>query len=383
MANATLPSIVVAFKSLATSFIERSQRGIAILICREDGETVEEVYTPVEASIQEVTYATDLTAWSNANAARIGDMLAVQPAKIVVVTIDTTADIDDATDLIEANYQNGRVTTVSSVSGDYTALCTWAKSLKTFHALVFNVPSQDSRYVESIYTQNITFDEDWDAGKDGIGTYNRAEGTYTTQELAPYICAILSKASVNGASSTVLKALTACVDLATPNTTVNDGYLILYNDWSGTDRVVRLGTCVNTLTTFSNDANDGDQIEDMRYIEISEAADMIRADIKAVFRDTYSGRVKNSVDNQMQLIGSIGNYFDQLEGEEVLSPDYPNTVGIDVTAQKAAWVLINPSAADWDDNKVKATPYKRNVYLAADVQILNSMQNLRLEVTLN
>ena len=119
----------------------------------------------------------------------------------------------------------------------------------------------------------------------------------------------------------------------------------------------------------------------MRYIEISETADMIRADIKSVFRDSYSGRMKNSVDNQMQLIGAIANYFDQLESEDILSPDYANNVEIDVDAQRAAWVLINPDAANWDDDKVRAMPYKRNVYLSADIMVLNSMQNLKLEVT--
>ena len=227
MANATLPSIVVAFKSLATSFIERSQRGIAILIVREDGETNGNDYTPVEASIKEVTLETDLTDWSNANAARIADMLAIMPAKVVVVTIDSTADIDDATDLIEENYQNGRVTTVSSTTADYTALATWAKAKKSYHALVFNVASQDSRYVESVYTQSVTFNSDWDSGRNGQGTLNRAEGTYTTQELTPLICAILSRANVNGASSTILKALSGVVDLTTPDTTINNGYIVL------------------------------------------------------------------------------------------------------------------------------------------------------------
>lgn len=383
MANATLPNIVIAFKSLATSFIERSQRGIVIFIAREDGETVSNEYVPVTASIKEVTLETDLTEWSNANAARIGDMLAIMPAKVVVVTIDTTADIDDALDLIEENYQNGRVTTVSSVSADQAALATWAKAKKTYHALVFNVASQDSRYVESVYNQDVTFNSDWDSGRIGQGTLNRATGTYTSFELLPLIGAVLSRANVNGASSTILKALSGVVDLATPDATVNNGYLVLYNDWNASERVVRLGTAVNTLTTFDNTANNGDQIEDMRYIEISETADMIRADIKAVFRDTYSGRMKNSVDNQMQLIGAIANYFDALESEAILSPDYANNVEIDVDAQRAAWVLINPDAANWDDNKVKATPYKRNVYLAADVMVLNSMQNLKLEVTLN
>lgn len=196
------------------------------------------------------------------------------------------------------------------------------------------------------------------------------------------ICAILSKANVNGASSTILKALKSTEDVASADSVVNAGNLILYNDWNGSDRVVRLGTAVNTLTTFDNSANDGDQIEDMRYIEVAEAADMIRADIKSVFRDSYIGQ-KNSVDNQMQLIGAIGDYYDRLEEEDILNSASANTVEIDVDAQRAAWIAVNPEAADWDDDTVRSKPFKRKVFIKSDIQILQSIQDLSMKITLN
>ena len=196
------------------------------------------------------------------------------------------------------------------------------------------------------------------------------------------ICAILSKANVNGASSTILKALKSVVDVASADSVVNAGNLILYNDWNGSDRVVRLGTAVNTLTTFDDSANDGDQIEDMRYIEVAEAADMIRADIKSVFRDSYIGQ-KNSVDNQMQLIGAIGDYYDRLEEEDILNSASANTVEIDVDAQRAAWITVNPEAAGWDDDTVRSKPFKRKVFIKSDIQILQSIQDLSMKITLN
>ena len=172
----------------------------------------------------------------------------------------------------------------------------------------------------------MTFSDTWDAGRVYQGTLDRSTvDTYTTEELLPLICAILARANVQGASSTILKALSGVADVSTPDTVVNNGNLILYNDWNGSERVVRLGTAVNTLTTFDNSANNGDQIEDMRYIEVAEAADMIRADITSVFRDKYSGQMKNSVDNQMQFLGAIGEYFDRLEDEDILNGKFSNT----------------------------------------------------------
>lgn len=382
--SATLPKIVIAFKALASTFIARSERGVAILIVREEGKADGDDYVAVETSVTEVNTESDLSGWSNANAARIADMLAINPAKTVVVTIDTNADVKTATAAIEEKYMSGRVTIVGKAATDYTALATWAKARKTFHALVFNTTNQNSKYVENVYSQNITFSKDWDYGRLYQGELDRSMvDTYTTEELLPLICAILSRANVDGASSTVLTALEGVVDVSEQDDKVNKGNIILYNDWKGSERVVRLGTAVNTLTSFDAEADNGDQIEDMRYIEVAEAADMIRADITAVFRDEYSGQMKNSVDNQMQFLGAVANYFDGLEEDEVLSPTFANTADIDVEAQRKAWMQVNPDAANWDDDKVKATPFKRQVFISADVQILQSIQDLKMVVNLN
>ena len=197
------------------------------------------------------------------------------------------------------------------------------------------------------------------------------------------IAAILSKANVNGASSKVLTALESCTDVSTPDTVVNNGNIIIYNDWSNGDRVVRLGTAVNTLVTFDDTDADGDKIEDMRYIEVSEAADMIRQDITSVFRDEYSGVRKNSVDNQQMLLGSIQDYLDRLAEDEILNNRIANTVYLDADAQRKAWITVNPDASDWDDATVLAKPFQRNVYLGAEIQILQSMQNLTLNILLD
>lgn len=377
--SATLPKIIIAFRTLVASFIARSERGIAIYVCRETGTTEGTTYIDHPTTIEEVSEATDLSAWSNANAARIADMIEMNPAKVVVVTIDTNAEFSEATDIIELTYPSGRVTVVGSA--DQAALVTWAKAKKCYHALVFSKTRPDSRYVENVYNQNIIWSPDWDGARTQQGTLVRSETT--SEELLPMLCAILSRANVNGASSKVIRALKSVTDVSGPDDVVNAGNIIVYNDWSGSDRVVRLGTCVNTLVTFDPTANNGDQIEDMRYIEVSEAADMIRADITAVFRDNYSGQMKNSVDNQMMLLGAIGDYYDGLEKEDILNGASGSTVEIDVDAQRAAWMTVNPDASGWDDDTVKSKPFKRKVFIKSNIQILQSMQDLNMQITLD
>ena len=54
-----------------------------------------------------------------------------------------------------------------------------------------------------------------------------------------------------------------------------------------------------------------------------------------------------------------------------------------MTAQRNAWMGTGKAeAADWDDATVRATPFKRTVYLAGDIQILGSMANLEFVVSL-
>ena len=69
--------------------------------------------------------------------------------------------------------------------------------------------------------------------------------------------------------------------------------------------------------------------------------------------------------------------------QNILDPDYANAAAIDTDAQRAAWVASGKSeAADWDDDAVKANPFKRTVYLTANVKILGSMTDLIMPITM-
>ena len=58
-------------------------------------------------------------------------------------------------------------------------------------------------------------------------------------------------------------------------------------------------------------------------------------------------------------------------------------VEVDVAAQRSAWLGSGKSeAAEWDDATVRSNTFKRMGYLAGDVKILGSMENLEFQVTL-
>ena len=146
------------------------------------------------------------------------------------------------------------------------------------------------------------------------------------------------------------------------------------------DNTVRIAQGINSMTTTDGKT----KTEDMQFIETVEAMDMMKDDIAATFRETYLGNYRNSRDNQMMLVAALNSsYFRQLMQQNILDPDYANAAAIDTDAQRAAWVASGKSeAADWDDDTVKANPFKRTVYLAANVKILGSMTDLIFPITM-
>ena len=73
----------------------------------------------------------------------------------------------------------------------------------------------------------------------------------------------------------------------------------------------------------------------------------------------------------------------KLGEQNVLDPAHDNTAQVDVESQRNAWIGAGKTeAADWDDGRVLATPFKRQLFLAGDVKILGTMADLRFVVTL-
>lgn len=156
---------------------------------------------------------------------------------------------------------------------------------------------------------------------------------------------------------------------------VSAGQLVLTNDIGG----VRIVTGCNSLTSLNGNTN----TEDMQYIETVEAMDLIRDDIRTVFNTTYQGKFRNKYKYQMLFIGAVNQYYSQLANEDILDDEFDNRAEIDVAEQRSAWLGTGKAeAADWDDDKVKRMAFKRSVFLASNIKVLGSMENLKFTVTL-
>jgi hypothetical protein len=356
------PNIDIAFQQKATSSIEKSERGIAILILKNDVT----VGCPAYAVYSDITeFESVKDKYSESNKQAITDIFTFPPYEVVVVNSDTVAN---ALIEVEKNTPTGWITIASTdAEEDFTTLISWAKTKetqkKTYKVITFNGTSTDCKHIANNTNPKVTF--------------NDSRGEVDAVQYLPSLLGIAAYCGGNNRSMTYFKCtnLKSVEGFADIDAELAKGNLVLFND---TD-YVRICQGINTLITVDGE----NATEDMQFIETVECMDMIQDDIRDVFKETYLGPYKNKLDNQMLLISAINGYFKELAYADILDSEYENIASIDVAVQRDAWVSSGKSeASEWDDAKVKSSTFKRDVFLAGDIKILGSMTNLKFDISL-
>ena len=356
------PNIDIAFKQKATSSIEKSERGIAILILKND----ETSGCPSYAEYKEITeFEASKSKYSTANQTAIKDVFVFPPNKIVVVNADTVVN---ALIEIEKNIPTGWITIASTdEEEDFSGLVSWIKSKekakKTYKAITWKATSTDCKHIVNFTNTKVKL--------------NDIRGEVDAVQYLPSLLGILASCGGSGKSATYYKCtnLESVTGFADVDTELAKGDLVLFNDINS----VRICQGINTLITLDGEKS----TEDMQFIETVEAMDMIQDDIRDVFKETYLGPYKNRLNEQMLFISAINGYFKELEDADILDSEYQNIASINVDSQRKAWIASGKSeAVDWDDAKVKSSTFKRDIYLSGDIKILGSMTNLKFDISL-
>lgn len=361
----TMPKIEITFRQQATTLIARSARGVAILIVRDD---TDKTFTHKQYSDLSALQA-DKALYTTNNYNAISDMLGFAPYQAHVFRLDTDGTLADTLAEISRTVKTGWLAIAGQSAEDGAALASWVKTqaakAKSYKCIVYDVTTApDDMHVVHFVNESVTFADD--------------RGEQEGVAYLPSLLAILAVCNVErGCTNYLCSNLASVQEVEDNDAAVGAGKFILYHDEEG---AVRIGQGINSLTTLDGNT----KTEDMQFIETVEAMDLMRDDITSTFRGTYLGNYRNTRDNQMLFIAAINSsYFRQLAQELILDPDYANAASIDVEAQRAAWVASGKAeAADWDDDTVKATPYKRTVYLAGNVKILGSMTDLIFPINL-
>lgn len=244
-------------------------------------------------------------------------------------------------------------------------MASWIKARekegKTYKAAVYKTAA-DNKHIVSFGNETVTFADE--------------RGEQRGAAYLPSLISLLATCNIQrGATYFNCTNLTKVQEIEDIDKALNNGEFILIND----EDTVKVGLGINSLIT-----TDGINLtEDMKFIDIVEAMDMIADDIRETFKTVYIGKYKNNYDNQILFISSVNAYFKELAKDYVLDNKYNNIADVDVTAQRNAWLGVGKTeAADWDEQTVKNNTFKRTVFLAGDIKILGAMENLKFEISL-
>lgn len=395
MAELGLPEVIIDFKTKSVSAIQRSARGIVVMLLKNEATNTSKFYKIVDTTDVPDT----LTA---KNTDLVKKCLLGTPAKILLYTLPlSTVTADEATEqnpnpeplitqasilkqlaIVKWNY----ICHPTATAQEMTDLSTWIKSQrnvkrKTFKAVLSNTAADDKGII-NLTTGNIRV-----TNPDYTDALNLAGGdasqvpqnipqyiTYTAAEYTARIAGILAGLALDrSATYYELSEVVDCDVYDDIDSAIDDGELCLFDEFDGNG--VKIARACNSLHTFTTDVG-----EDFRYIKIVEAVDMITDDIRDTFKNRYVGKIINDYNHKMLFISAILVYFRGLKGNVLdASETAVNTVDIDEAAQ-ADYITLHgiDNPADLSVQQIREYNTGTKVYLTGRVTPVNAMEDLKI-----
>ena len=346
-----LPKIIIEFKKLAETLITRSERGIVAIIVRDNSN----VRTSYSYSNESEVVKSHFTAnnLSYLHLAFLGS-----PSKVLVERIGTEDTLDEVLERLKIKKWN-YLTMPDATSNEATALADFVIEQRDTYHKTFKLVAANTA-----------------SNHEGVINFTTAEikvdtKTYTTAGFCPRIAGVLAGMPVNrSATYYALTEVDSIEESATPDADIDLGQLILIND--GTK--IKIARGVNSLTT-TTDAKG----EDFKKIKIIEAVDMIRDDIRTTFEDDFVGKVENSYDNKIVFLAAVNKYFRDLASQGVLYDQFDNKAEIDIEGNRE-WLSLHKDVSAWDDEKIKTANTGTNVFVKANIQVQDAIEDLNFNV---
>ncbi|RKD26685.1 phage tail sheath protein [Ammoniphilus oxalaticus] len=348
-----LPQINIEFKGRAVTAVRRSQLGIVALILKDD---TQEKDTIVYRSIEEV----EPEEWSEKCYDYIEKAFRGTPSRVIVERLPEDADNYNEA-LKRLNSKRWNYLAIPQIGQvDTEIIASWIKSKhdndkRTFKVVLPNVKGDHECIL------NFTAEEIVAEGKE-----------YTTAEYTARVAgAVAGLPFTRSITYYEFPEIESIKEVEDPDAAIDAGELILINDGEN----IKIGRGVNSLTTTSTE-----KTEDFKSIRVIEVMHMIKDDIRETFDKHYVGKVNNIYDNQVLFITSVNAYFAGLGDDEILDPNEDNRADVDVRKQRLAWEEIGTDTSDWDDQEVKNRSFRRNVYLAGRIKIVDAMEDLDFNI---
>lgn len=150
---------------------------------------------------------------------------------------------------------------------------------------------------------------------------------------------------------------------------VEAGKLVLLHDGVK----VKVGRGVTSLTTTTSTS------ALLKKIKMAETLDLIKHDLRILTQDTYIGRLANSYDNKIVLLGAYMTYLKELEAEGVLQRG-TSKIEIDVDAQRDYLRNRGDSVTGMTDAQIKTANTDSHVFVKGSIRMLDAIEDVDLDI---
>lgn len=366
MSKIGLPNLTVEFHKKAVSVIERSERGIVLLLLNDNTNAAATGVTAY-GSLLDVNEDD----WTAKNYRYLQYVFKGKPNKVLAVRgIRKGEKVDvSASQKLFASLKYDWFAFPECTSDDAAALASFfdkaKKEKQKKWKAVLPKYSADSPAVVNFTTTDISILWDETVGVE----------TVTTAEYTARIAGLLAGTSLT--QSSTFKVLDEVVDAeiledADADTRIGNGELILHFD----GEKFKIGRGVISLQTVTET-----EPEDFKKIKIVEVTDLYRTDIVETFNDYYVGKYNNTYDNKMMFIGAVRTYTEELNGTVV---DTSAGFSVDLDTEKIKKYIVTDGKDPLEMEDMEIRKYKTGSHLpiAANVTFVDAMEDLDMTVNM-
>ena len=347
------PNINIEFKTLATTAIQRSERGIVCLILKDTKKTVKWNTLKTIADLKEKE-------WDTKNAKYIKLAMHYGAKKVLIRVLQTGENLDDVLGEFKERKMHW-LAYPGAEQADDQKLVTWTKQVFGNNGAIGKTVKYISSFANN--TDHVAIVEL------GNREYKSIYGDFTAQEYTAALAGLIAGMPLNRSADNFVMSDLKEVDYFEPKL----GKFSLYND----DEKVRVNYAVNSKTTF-----DSTWKKDTRKIKVVEGMCFIADDIRDTFKNYWLGKYINDYDNKMNFCSNITKVYFKEMSPNVLNGDYDNKVEIDIEAQKKVIITDGLEVNSMTDLEILQYPTGDDVYLTGDVRFVDTMASLSLVMTM-
>lgn len=352
-----LPQINIVFKELASSAIQRGERGIVALLLNDK----KSLGTRLLSNVTEIPVD-----WSDENKSEVERAFiggVIMPIRIVAHAFDKSATVTESTPLDSA------LKALESVKFDYLVFPEIADDEKAKITSWIGGQRQNKKMVKAVLPNHA-------ADKEYIVNFTTneiqvADTTYTTAQYCGRIAGLICGTPLN--ISTTFQPLPEVDSVQSYSKleldeAIDNGEFVIYHD----GEKVKVARGVTSFVTIASDK--GETFKKVKKVDI---LDLASTDITKTISDNYIGKYPNNFDNKMLLLTAIKSYQKGLEQDELF--DTGSNAEIDLEAQKLFLMSKGIDVSKMSEDAIKTANTDDKVFIKMTQKVLDAMEDVDIK----